>query len=101
MSGNRSDVRRTQANMAAIKIGAMDVTPVVPQTGSVSQAARDAARRQVAALRPKSYNPYASYREESITCRETTAGTYEAVLGSDLVVHDQGGRKGQLVDFWI
>jgi len=101
MSANRSDVRRTAMNMAAIKIGAMDVLPVAVQNANVQRAAQEGARRQAASARPKPFNPYVYYRHESITCRETGAGTYEAVLGNDLVVHEQVSLKGQIVDLWI
>jgi len=42
-------------------------------------------------------------QEESITCRETSAGTYEAILtGNDLAVHGKAtDKKGQIIDLWI
>ena len=101
MSGKRSGVRRTEINMASIKIGATDVTPISPQTGNVNQAAREIARSQVAPARSRPFNPYAAVRQDAITCRETVTGTYEAILGSDAVIHDQIPQKGQIIDFWV
>jgi hypothetical protein len=88
-------------SMAALRIGATDITPVIPQAGRVEQAVREATRRPSVPLRPQPFSLYASRREESITCRETATGAYEAILGNDPVLQEPSSRKGQIVDLWI
>ncbi len=89
--------------MAVLKIGTTDVAPVVAQTNPTGRAAQEAARQQSRAPRQKPHIPYSVRQEESITCRETSAGTYEAILtGNDPAIHGRAeNRKGQIIDLWI
>jgi hypothetical protein len=89
--------------MAVMKIGTTDVVPVVAQTNPAGRVAQEAARQQSRVSRQKPHTPYSVHQEESITCRETSTGTYEAILtGNDLAIHGKAeDRKGQIIDLWI
>ena len=87
--------------MAVLKIGITDIAPIIPQAGHVQRVTQEDSRRQPSSVRLQPYRSYAPPREESITCRETTTGTYEAVLGADPVLREQSSRKGQIIDLWI
>jgi hypothetical protein len=84
-----------------MEIRSIKLAPIVPQSGNIVRASRVIAHRQSPPLMPKAYNPYAASWEESITCRETTTGTYEAISGNDSVILEQSNRKGQIVDIWL
>ncbi|MDD5171224.1 MAG: hypothetical protein PHN75_20575 [Syntrophales bacterium] len=86
---------------ALMKIGRTEITPVVSQTGYVGRADRELARQQGGLRAKSSYASYPSDREESITCRETSSGTYEAILKGDSLVQESLGYKGRIIDFWI
>jgi hypothetical protein len=79
----------------------MELKPIIVQTGPINRVAREVIRQQPLLPSPKAFNPYALYREESITCRETAAGTYECISVHEPGIHEQAGYKGQLIDLWI
>jgi hypothetical protein len=89
--------------MTSIKIGYSNSVSAVPQTGVAARVAQEVSRQQMRVLHGRPAMPYGINREESITCRETTAGTYEAVLSGiePAIYGPASSRKGQIVDLWI
>lgn len=89
--------------MVSMKTGYSGAVAAVPQMNAAERVAQQYARQQGRVLPLRSAAPYGINREDSITCRETTAGTYEAVLSSmePTVYGPTSSSKGQIVDLWI
>lgn len=89
--------------MAAMKIGYSGAVSAIPQMDAAERAAQQVARQQARVLHAKPMNPYGINKAEAITCRETTTGSYEAVLsGMEPANYDvDSSCKGQIVDLWI
>lgn len=89
--------------MSAMKIGYSGPVSAVPQRVSAERSAQQLAQQKARVLQGKTVSAYGINKEDAITCRETAAGSYEAIIsGTDPAVFGfDSSRKGQLVDLWI
>jgi hypothetical protein len=84
-----------------MEIRSIELIPIFPQPGNINRVSRAVDCRQSSLLRPKGSNPYISNWKESITCHETTTGTYEAISANDPATLEGNSHKGQLIDIWL
>jgi len=79
----------------------MELAPISHQTSPINRVGREVIWQQRSLPKLTILHPYTSYREESITCRETTTGTFECISGNDQGSYGRSGYKGQMIDIWV